>query len=95
MYTSNDPSNTHCVSYIFHKLKCKLALGVLQVETFCVHRTLGEVLPWGKHEYQKLPMGSSYSPEIFQKKMDELYNDLKHVRTYIDDILIISNELET
>ena len=33
------------------------------------------------------------SPDIFQEKMkkDELFKDLEYFRTYIDDILIISN----
>ena len=43
------------------------------------------VLPWGKYEYQKLPMGLCNSPDIFQEKMGELFNDLECVRTYIDD----------
>ena len=33
-----------------------------------------------------------YSPDIFQEKMNELFNGLKYVRTYIDGLLIISNE---
>jgi hypothetical protein len=46
------------------------------------------VLPWGKYEYQKLPMGLSNSPDIFQEKMSTLFGDLEYVRTYIDDLLI-------
>jgi hypothetical protein len=46
------------------------------------------VLPWGKYEYQKLPMGLSNSPDIFQEKMSSLMGDLEYVRTYIDDLLI-------
>ena len=49
------------------------------------------VLPWGKFEYQKLPMGLCNSPDIFQEKMNELFNGLEYVRAYIDDLLIISN----
>ena len=49
------------------------------------------VLPWGKFEYQKLPMGLCNSPDIFQEKMNELFHDLEYVRAYIDDLLIISN----
>ena len=30
------------------------------------------VLPWGKYEYQKLPMGLCNSPDIFQEKMNKL-----------------------
>jgi hypothetical protein len=46
------------------------------------------VLPWGKYEYQKLPMGLSNSPNIFQEKMSTLMGDLKFIHTYIDDLLI-------
>ena len=47
---------------------------------------------WGKYEYQKLPMGLCNSPDIFQEKMNELFSSLEYVRTYIDDLLIVSNE---
>jgi hypothetical protein len=30
------------------------------------------VLPWGKYEYLRLPMGLCNSPDIFQEKMSEL-----------------------
>ena len=47
------------------------------------------VLPWGKYEYQKLPMGLCNSPDIFQEKMSTLMYDLEYVRTYIDDLLVL------
>ena len=49
------------------------------------------VLPWGKYEYQKLPMGLCNSPDIFQEKMNKLFAGFEYVRTYIDGLLIISN----
>jgi len=49
------------------------------------------VLPWGKYEYQRLPMGLCNSPDIFQEKMSTLMQDLEYVRAYIDDLLVISN----
>ena len=49
------------------------------------------VLPWGKYEYQKLPMGLCNSPDIFQEKMNELFAGFEYVRAYIDDLLVISN----
>ena len=50
------------------------------------------VLPWGKYEYHKLPMGLCSSQHIFQKKINELFNGLEYIRTHIDALLIISNE---
>jgi len=49
------------------------------------------VLPWGKYEYQRLPMGLCNSPDIFEEKMGGLMADLEYVRAYIDDLLVFSN----
>ena len=48
------------------------------------------VLPWGKYEYLRLPMGLCNSPDIFQEKMSELMVGLEFARAYIDDLLIVS-----
>ena len=48
------------------------------------------VLPWGKYEYQRLPMGLCNSPDIFQEKMSSLMQELKFVQAYIDDLLCIT-----
>lgn len=49
------------------------------------------VLPWGKYEYQRLPMGLCNSPDIFQEKMNDLFAGMAEVRAYIDDLLVITN----
>jgi len=48
------------------------------------------VLPFGKYEYQAIPMGLCNSPDIFQEKMSELMDGLNFVRTYIDDLLCLT-----
>jgi len=48
------------------------------------------ILPFGKFEYQKLPMGLCSSSDIFQEKMSDLMYDLEFVRAYLDDLLLIS-----
>ena len=48
------------------------------------------VLPWGKYEYLRLPMGLCNSPDIFQEKMSELMVGLEFARAYIDDLLVVS-----
>ena len=48
------------------------------------------VLPFGKYEYQRLPMGLCNSPDVFQEKMSELMEGLDFVRTYIDDLLCLT-----
>ena len=50
------------------------------------------VLPWGKYEYCRLPMGLCISPDIFQEKMSELMAGLEFARAYLDNLLIISTE---
>ena len=49
------------------------------------------VLPFGKFEYQRLPMGLCNSPDIFQEKMSQLMTDLEYVRVYIDDLLVLTS----
>jgi hypothetical protein len=49
------------------------------------------VLPWGKYEYLRLPMGLCNSPDIFQEKMGELMTGLEFVRAYLDDLMILTN----
>src|SRR5687768_13985202 len=48
------------------------------------------VLPWGKYEYLRLPMGLCNSPDIFQEKMSELMIGLEFARAYFNNLLIIS-----
>ena len=48
------------------------------------------IFPWGKYSYKRLPMGIAGSPDIFQAKMSELMATLEFVRTYLDDLLIIT-----
>ena len=50
------------------------------------------VVPWGKYEYLRLPMGLCNSPDIFQEKMSDLMQGLDFARAYLDDLLIISTE---
>ena len=44
---------------------------------------------FGKFRYKRLPMGVAGSPDIFQAKIYELMGDLKGVKAYIDDLLVI------
>jgi transposase InsO family protein len=50
------------------------------------------ILPWGKYQYKRLPMGIKNSPDIFQSIMQDLLGDLEYVQAYIDDILITSSD---
>jgi hypothetical protein len=41
------------------------------------------VLPWGKYQYKRLPMGVKTSPDIFQRIMYELLGDIPNIYKFI------------
>jgi transposase InsO family protein len=49
------------------------------------------VLPWGKYQYLRLPMGIKNSPDIFQNIINDVMAGLENVRAYLDDILITTS----
>ena len=51
------------------------------------------VTEFGKFRYNCLPMGMCASGDIFQAKVDELLGDIEGVKTYTDDILILSKDI--
>src|SRR6476620_2313208 len=48
------------------------------------------VLPWGKYEYLRFPMGLCNSPNIFQEKMSKLMSGLEFAQAYLDNLLLIT-----
>ena len=50
------------------------------------------VLPWGKYECQKLPLGVCNSP-IYSKKIHPKYLMVLTWSGYIDDVLVITKKL--
>ena len=48
------------------------------------------VLPWGKYEYTRLPMGIKLAGDAFQQRMNDLLGHLPFVRCYLDDVLIVT-----
>ena len=50
------------------------------------------VTEFGKFRYNRLPTGMYASVDIFQSKVDELPSDIKGVKTYIDDILVLGKD---
>jgi hypothetical protein len=41
------------------------------------------VTPFGKYEYQRLPMGLCNSPDNFQERMYEIFSDLEKVNVAV------------
>jgi Reverse transcriptase (RNA-dependent DNA polymerase) len=69
-----------------------LNMGFWTIELDEASRSLTTViLPWGKYSYQRLAMGLSVSPDIYQEKMSSLFTDMENVICFIDDIALITN----
>jgi hypothetical protein len=51
------------------------------------------VFPWymGKDKYKRLPRGIKIAPDVFQNVMSKLVQDMGNVKTYLDDLLILTN----
>jgi dihydroorotate dehydrogenase len=49
------------------------------------------VFPWTKYKYKRLPMGIKIAPDVFQIVMSKLVQDMEYVKTYLDDLLILTN----
>jgi hypothetical protein len=49
------------------------------------------VFPWVKYKYKRLPMGIKTAPDDFQNVMSKLVQDMEYVKTYLDDLLILTN----
>jgi Reverse transcriptase (RNA-dependent DNA polymerase) len=47
--------------------------------------------PWGKYKFKRLPMGIKIAPDVFQNVMSKLTQDLEYVKTYLDDLLFLTN----
>jgi hypothetical protein len=48
------------------------------------------VFPWGEYSYLRLPMGIVNSPDIFQRKINQLMDGLEYVQAYLNNILIVT-----
>ena len=74
-----------------HATSLDLNMGYYHLELSTKSRELCTIVPpFGKYEYQRIPVGLCNSPDIFQEKMNELFEGLSHVRAYIDDLLCLT-----
>ena len=48
------------------------------------------ILPFGKFQYKKMPMGLKISVDVFQREMTKLFSNLDVILIYIDDILVVT-----
>ena len=51
------------------------------------------MIPCGKYQYHGLPMGIPIAPDLFQDKMSKLFLYMVHILVYMDDLVIIRNDM--
>jgi hypothetical protein len=51
------------------------------------------VFQWymGKYKYKRLSMGIKIALVVFQNVMSKLVQDMEYVKTYLDDLMILTN----
>ncbi|KAL0292399.1 UNVERIFIED_CONTAM: Enzymatic polyprotein [Sesamum radiatum] len=93
------PSREHLIDCIkgakvFSKFDCKSGFYQIKMENESKKFTAFST-PQGQYIWNVLPMGLANAPQIFQRKMDNLFKDyLEFMFVYIDDILIASKNMK-
>jgi Reverse transcriptase (RNA-dependent DNA polymerase) len=49
------------------------------------------IFPWGKYKYKRSPMVIKIAQDILENVMSKLTKDLEYVKTYLNDLLILTN----
>ncbi|KAL2228603.1 UNVERIFIED_CONTAM: Enzymatic polyprotein [Sesamum indicum] len=93
------PSREHLIDCIkeakvFSKFDCKSGFYQIKMESESKKFTAFST-PQGQYIWNVLPMGLANAPQIFQRKMDNLFKDyFEFMFVYIDDILIASKNMK-
>ena len=91
------------IDEMYAKLKGARVFSTIDLRSGYHHITLGKssraktafVTPFGKYEFLMVPFGLAQAPAYFQLLMNKVLKGLKFARTYLDDIIIFSeNELQ-
>ena len=91
------------IDEMYMKLKGAKVLSTIDLRSRYHHITLGKssraktafVTPFGKYKFLMVPFGLAQAPAYFQLLMNKVLKKLKFAMTYLDDIIIFSeNELQ-
>nr|CAI5851190.1 unnamed protein product [Callosobruchus analis] len=89
--TNSDIISRLTGSSIFSVIDMKEGFWQLQLDDYsadlCVFNS-----PFGRFRFNRLPFGISSAPEIFQKKIFEIFGDIPGVQVYFDDIIIFGKD---
>ena len=50
--------------------------------------------PWGRFMYKRLPMGITSAPEIYQRKIEEVFEGIENLANIYDDVLLYTKDME-
>ena len=86
------------IDEMYLKLKGAKVFSAIDLRSRYHHITLGKssraktafVTPFGKYEFLMVPFGLAQAPAYFQLLMNKVLNGLKFAMTYLDDIIIFS-----
>ena len=91
------------IDEMYAKLKGAKVFSTIDLRSGYHHIALGKssraktvfVTPFGKYEFLMVPFGLSQAPAYFQLLMNKVLEGLNFAMTYLDDVIIFSdNELE-
>ena len=87
---------------MYAKLKGAKVFSTIDLRSRYYHITLGKdsraktafVMPFGKYKCLMVPFGLAHAPAYFQLLMNQVLEGLPFAMTYLDDIIIFSNNEE-
>ena len=87
---------------MYAKLKGAKVFSTIDLRSGYYHIVLGKdsraktafVMPFGKYEFLMVPFGLAQAPAYFQLLMNQVLAGLPFAMTYLDDIIIFSNNKE-
>lgn len=79
---------------VFSKFDCKSGFWQIKMHPDSIAYTAFST-PQGQYEWLVLPFGLKNAPQIFQRKMDIIFKDYDFIFVYIDDILILSDDISS
>ncbi|KAJ9558185.1 hypothetical protein OSB04_012799 [Centaurea solstitialis] len=79
---------------IFSKFDCKSGFWQIKMHPDSILYTSFST-PQGQYEWLVMPFGLKNAPQIFQRKMDSIFKDYDFIFVYVDDILILSDNIES
>lgn len=79
---------------IFSKFDCKSGFWQIKMHPDTILYTAFST-PQGQYEWLVMPFGLKNAPQIFQRKMDSIFKDYDFIFVYVDDVLILSDNIES